>query len=373
MSLSKQQIVGIGSGCAFLLVAGLLGYMLYDVAAERAKVETGDEETGDPGLEMAKDTFMGYNRAPVFPSQGSIDAVKSNAAQYAAWYAGARELAARGDYVEPAVPEDNSAFKDRLKVEVDRMGKLPGGVDGHIVGAECRFGFEKYLGENGILPDQKDVPLLARQLASISRAVDIFADAGVFEVQSVQRPDPPKADNREERKPKGNAKGAKDEAAPTETSLDYKFTLRARPAALVKMLNSLSADARFMVVKDFSFRKPESADMILSKISEKESAESKAAEPSSGRRGRRGRSLEQQQQPALGEAESGNKQNRLVVDPELDAPFDVAFTLTVYDFGGGSAKAGDDKNADSPKKESADAPATGDAAPAPLQQGKEAK
>ena len=63
-----------------------------------------------------------------------------------------------------------------------------------------------------------------------------------------------------------------------------------------------------------------------------------------------------------------------MVDPELDAPFDVAFTLTVYDFGGGSAKAGDDKkNADSPKKASADAPAAGDATSAPLQQGKEAK
>ena len=84
------------------------------------------------------------------------------------------------------------------------------------------------------------------------------------------------------------------------------------------------------------------------------------------------RSLEQQQ-PTLGEAESGNKQNRLVVDPELDAPFDVAFTLTVYDFGGGSAKAGDDTKADSPKKASADAPAAGDATSAPLQQGKEAK
>ena len=370
MSLSKQQIVGIGSGCAFLLVAGLLGYMLYDATSERAKVETGDEETGEPGLDSAKDMFMAYNRAPVFPSQGSIDAVKSNAEQYVSWYAGARELAARGDYAEPAAPEDNSAFKDRLKVEVDRMGKLPGGVDGHIAGAECRFGFEKYLGENGELPKQEDVPLLARQLASISRAVDIFAEAGVFEVQSVQRPDAKaSADDREERKPKGKAKGSKDETAPSETCLEYKFAVRARPAALVKLLNSLSADERFMVVKDFSFRKSEASDMIVSNISAKESAESKSATPTSGRRGRRGRSLEQQ--PALGAEETEKKQSRLVVDPELDAPFEVAFTLAVYDFGGKSAE-GSDKSGDSPKN-SAGAPAGGEAASAPLQQGKEAK
>ena len=340
MSLSKQQIAGIGSGCAFLLVAGLLGYMFYDAASERAKVEVGDEETGDPGLESAKETFMGYNRAPVFPSQESIDAVKSNAAHYASWYADARALAARGDYAEPAVPEDNSAFKDRLKDEVDRMGKLPGGVEGHIAGNECRFGFEKYLGENGILPDQKDIPLLARQLASISRAVDIFAAAGVVEVQSVQRPDAKAAaDNREERKPKGNAKNAKDEAAPGETFLEYKFTVRARPAALVKMLNGLSADARFMVVKDLLFRRPESADMILSSISAKESAESKAAAPTTGRRRRRG----QEASAALGagEPEKEKKNGPLVVDPEMDAPFDVSFTLAVYDFGDGNADKGE--------------------------------
>ena len=338
MSLSKQQMVGIGCGCAFLVVAGLLGYMLFDAASERSKVEIGDEESGDPGLESAKETFMGYNRAPVFPSQESIDAVKSNAAQYAAWYADTRKFAAQGDYVEPAVPEDNSAFKDRLKVEVDRMGRLPGGVEGHIASAECRFGFEKYLGENGILPDQNDVPLLARQLASISRAVNIFAEAGVYEVQSIARPEPQKArdDEDRDRKPKAKAKGGKDESAPEETCLEYKIALKARPAALVKILNSLASDSRFMVVKDFSFRKPESADMILTSISAKESAEAKAAEPASGgRRGRRGRSAEPQ--PALGDAGAAKPQNRLVVDPELDPPFEVSFTLAVYDFGGGQS------------------------------------
>ena len=45
MSLSKQQMVGIGCGCAFLVVAGILGYMLFDASSERTKLETGDEET----------------------------------------------------------------------------------------------------------------------------------------------------------------------------------------------------------------------------------------------------------------------------------------------------------------------------------------
>jgi hypothetical protein len=344
MSLSKQQIAGIGGGCAFLLVAGFLGYMFYDAAAERAIVETGDEESGEPGLSEARETFVGYNRAPVFPSQESIDSVKSNAAQYVAWYANARKMAARGDYAEPAVPEDNSAFKDRLKSEVDRMVKLPGGVNGHIAGADCLFGFEKYLGENGILPDQKDVPLLARQLASIRHVVDVFAAAGVYEVQSIRRLEPAKeSDDRNEQRQKPK-KGASEASAPSETSLEYAFALRARPTALVKMLNILSADSCFMVVKDFSFRKPDASDMILSSMSAKDSEENKSSASSSGRRRRRlGAAVEQ---PKLGEEDSSQKRSRLVVDPELDAPFDVTFTLAVYDFG---------------------------LAPSPLQEGKEAK
>ena len=322
MSLSKQQIVGIGSGCAFLLVAGLLGYMLYDAAAERAKVEVGDEETGDPGLETAKEAFMAYNRAPVFPSQGSIDAVKSNAAQYVAWYADARALAARGDYAEPAVPEDNSAFKDRLKEEVDRLAKLPGGVEGHIAGGDCRFGFEKYLGENGILPDQKDVPLLARQLASISRVVDIFAEAGVFEVQSVQRPDMKAAsDDRSEKKSKGNAKGAKDAAEPSETCLEYKFAVRARPAALVKVFNTLASSDRFVSVDSFSFAKE--TDTLMEKLEGGE------------RKGRDG--MKNRARPLPGgdksAKDSGEAKKGLVTDPSLDIPFTVSMAVTVFDFG----------------------------------------
>ena len=331
MSLSKQQIAGIGGGCAFLLVAGFLGYMLYDAAAERAIVETGDEESGEPGLSEARETFVGYNRAPVFPSQESIDSVKSNEAQYVAWYANARKMAARGDYAEPAVPEDNSAFKDRLKSEVDRMVKLPGSVNGHIASADCLFGFEKYLGENGILPDQKDVPLLARQLASIRHVVDVFAAAGVYEVQSIRRLEPAKvSDDRNEQRQKSK-KGANEAAAPSETSLEYAFALRARPTALVKMLNMLAADSCFMIAKDFSFRKPDASDMILSSMSAKDSDETKSSSSSSGRRRRRlGAVVET---PKLGEEDSPQKRSRLVVDPELDAPFDVTFTLAVYDFG----------------------------------------
>ena len=347
MSLSKQQMVGVGCGCAFLAVAGFLGYMLFDAASARSKVETGDEESGDPGLEEAKAAFVQYNQAPVFPSDGSIRSVESNKNQYVAWRNAALELAAKGDCPPPAA-EEPSVFKQRLQAEVRRMGLLPGGVNGHIAAPDFLFGFEQYLGENGILPPSAAVPRLSEQLAAIVRVVDIFATSGVFEVKSVQRIEPKEGAGKDDEakkasKPKGKGGSV---VKPLEwTCLEYKFTIAARPAALVQMANRISSDARFMVAKNLSFRRPEAADMILTSIAAKESDESKSTSSSSGRgRRRRGAVAEQ---PTLGDEASPQKRSRLVVDPELDAPFDVEFTLAVYDFGFASAKAGEDgdKNA----------------------------
>jgi hypothetical protein len=332
MSLSKQQMIGVGCGCAFLAVAGFLGYMLFDAASARSKVEIGDEESGDPGLEEAKAAFVQYNQAPVFPSDGSIRSVESNKNQYVAWRTAALELASKGDCPPPAA-EEPSVFKQRLQAEVRRMGELPGGVNGHIAAPTCLFGFEQYLGENGILPPSAAVPRLSEQLAAIVRVVDIFATSGVFEVKSVQRIEAKDGadkddDARKVSKPKGKGDSV---AKPLEwTCLEYKFSVSARPAALVQMLNSISSDMRFMVAKNFSFRRPEAADMILASMSAKDSDEAKTSSSSSGRRRRRGAAVEQ---PKLGEEAAPQKSSRLVVDPELDAPFDVEFTLAVYDFG----------------------------------------
>lgn len=330
MSLSKQQMIGVGCGCAFLAVAGFLGYMLFDAASARSKVETGDEESGDPGLEEAKAAFVQYNQAPIFPSDGSIRSVESNKNQYVAWRTAALELAAKGDCPPPAA-EEPSVFKQRLQAEVRRMGELPGGVNGRMAAPTCLFGFEQYLGENGILPPSAAVPRLSEQLAAIVRVVDIFATSGVFEVKSVQRIEPKEDARKDGEEKKPSRQKGKDVTKPLEwTCLEYRFSISARPAALVQMANRISSDARFMVAKDFSFRRPEAADMILASMSAKESEESKASSSSSGRRRRRGAAVEQ---PALGEEASPQKRSRLVVDPELDAPFDVEFTLAVYDFG----------------------------------------
>ena len=325
MSLSKQQMMGAVGGGVFLVLAGALGVMLYMAWDERGQAEE--------QLEGETSSFRKYNSLDVFPSKGSIASVKSNETSYADWYTRAAELSARGDKLTPV--ETPPIFKQRLQSEVRRMAALPGGANGHISSAEFLFGFEQYLGEGGVLPQTADVPRLANQLDAIAMVVDMCAEAGVLEVKAVQRIEPAKEDEADEARPKKNkkkAKKAQSDEDQKQTRLDYAFELTTRPAALVSLLNALTATERFCVVKDLSFS--ESADMIVDKITARENAAAqKGRGASSGSRRRRGAAAVEESPAAQA------KEDRIVVDPELDAPILVKFNLSVYDFGRATAPA----------------------------------
>ena len=77
-----------------------------------------------------------------------------------------------------------------------------------------------------------------------------------------------------------------------------------------------------------------------------EAALTKKNAPASGRRRRR---VVQEEQPAEDDAEK--KDDRLIVDPELDAPVQMDMVLSVYDFGGVAQKADDASDGKSSDKE----------------------
>lgn len=320
MSLSKQQMIGaIGAGL-FVVLAGGMGYMLWDAMSQRMEAE---EELSDQ-----MDAFKRYNAAAVFPSKKSIADVQSNKVSYVNWQKVALDMASRGDKV--LAPETPPIFKQRLQAEVRRMSALPGGVEGKICAPTFLFGFEQYLGEGGVLPSQDDVGRLAMQLDFITHTVDMFAEAGILEVQSVQRIAPPKVEEPEQSAPKkkGKKKDVESEESKT-TCLDYAIDFTTRPAGLVTVLNRLTADTRFVTVKKFSFK--ETADQIVDRLTMAEAAAAGKDAPGGGattsRRRRRGGAAEAEK------ADAPKKVDRLVVDPELDAPILVSLTLSVYDFG----------------------------------------
>ena len=327
MSLSKQQKLGVIGAGVFVLCAGGLGFGAYLAWSGRCEAE---EE-----LEAAVGGFRSHYEAAVFPSKRSLDSVLSNKVSYTDWHKSALALAARGDRKFPV--ELPPIFKQRLQREVRRMAALAGGVEGKIAAPAFLFGFEQYLGEGGVLPQEQDVPRLAVQLDTITQVVDMFAEVGVLEVKAIRRIEQKAAAEEEDdgaRRPAKAKKGAGKEAdAPQETCLAYAFEFTARPAALVAVLNRLTSCPRFMTVKNLSFR--ETADVIVEHLNAVENAKNQKASGrgATGRRGRRGAAAAES--AAQGAAEAAV--NPLVVDPELDAPIQVNFTLEVRDFGRGAA------------------------------------
>ncbi len=320
MSLSKQQLLGVIGAGAFVLGAGGLGFLVYSAWSERGEAEE--------NLQSAAGGFQAHYNAPVFPSRKSLDSVTSNKTAYAVWLAEAQTLAAKGDKVFSA--ETPPIFKQRLQREVRRMAALPGGVEGKIAADNFLFGFEQYLGEGGVLPKDADVPRLAQQLDAITQVTDLLAEVGVLEIKSIRRVEPKVADADEDRGSRKKAKKAeKDEDAPKVTTLEYAFEFTTHPAALVEALNHLTACPRFITVKNLAFR--ETSDMIVERLNAVEAAKD---QKTSHRTTRRGRGRGAQTAPT-----APAEIDPLVVDPELDAPLLVSFTLEVRDFGRGVAPA----------------------------------
>ena len=293
MNPDKVKVIGFAALGVWVVLAGGLGYLAYDAFSDRTEAE----ET----LEEENTAFRRFNDAPVFPSQASIDSVKSNEMAWGAWYDAAFALAGRGDKELPT--ETPPVFKQRLQSTVRRLQSLPGEVEGKLSAPTFFFGFEKYLGETDALPQSDDIPTLAAQLDFIESFAEALAEAGVREIKALAC-SVPKADGECAR------------------HLDYEVTFSARPLGLVRTMNALASSARFIVVDNFSFK--ETADSITPRLSTSQNKES-AARGRGGRRGRRAAVAEEQ-------TDDSKKENRLVTEPAVNAVFDVTMTVKVYDF-----------------------------------------
>ncbi len=325
MSMTKQQKLGACFGGAFVLCALALGWFLYSAYAEHQAALDGDEEEGTEGLTSAKQKYGNfYSQSNPFPSNAAIDLVKSNETAYAAWKVGAIELAARGDCPKPPEGLSGTVFKNHLFEQVTRMQKLPGAVAGRICAPTFLFGFDQYLGEAGGTPDQKDLPKLYAQLATITNVVDLFAQSGVLEVRTFTRLEA-KDENEEDgdrggrrNRGKKNKSANGEDAAKGPKCYDYRLEYTVRASAFVKVLNGLAKSPRFYVVSEFGFEhEGESLKTRLDRVG------SAAASGGASSRSRRNRERNKKEE----EVETG-----FVTNPETDPPILVRMKLSVYDF-----------------------------------------
>ena len=332
MSMTKQQKLGACFGGAVGVIALALGWFLYSAYAEHQAAVEGDAEEGTEGLVGAKEKNANYyEKSNPFPSAEAIALVKSNEMAYAAWKAAALDLASRGDCPPPPEGLERTVFKQTLYEQVTKMQKLPGGAVGRICAPTFLFGFDQYLGETGGTPEQKDLPKLYAQLATITNVVDIFAQSGVLEVRAFERlatQEDAEEENARNVKQRNKAKGksAKDESADeAPRRFDFRLEYTVRASAFVKVLNGLAKSSRFYVVNDFGFECE--GDSLKTRL---DRAKSSSTAGGGSSRGRRGREREKKEQ----EVASG-----FVTNPETDPPMLVRMKLSVYDFGKGRARA----------------------------------
>ena len=343
MGMTKQQKIGVCLGGAFGLCVLALGWFFYSAYADHQAALDGDEEEGTKGLNAAKEeNNRYYAQSNPFPSAGAIASVKSNEAAYAAWKTGSIKLASKGDCPPSPPGLAPTVFKNTLYEQVTKMQKLPGGVVGRICASTFQFGFDKYLGEAGGTPEQKDIPKLHAQLATITNVVDLFAKSGVLEVRAFERLESQEeAEDGNARNAKGRNKGGKGKSEKEEATseepqrYDFRLEYTVRASGFVKVLNGLAKSPRFYIVSDFGF---EHAGESLKARFDRMSSGSISGETSSRSRRRRGQEKKEQEN-----AESG-----FVTNPETDSPILVRMKLSVYDFGTGGSRADADKAEDVP-------------------------
>ena len=327
MNLSKNQIVMLSIGGAALVVAAVLGYFAF--SAYSAKSEAAEAAQSDSSAVRA---LLG---AAISPDATSIAAVKKNSDALAGWTEAALSTASAGDrLIDPDLNE--AACKQKLVDEARALSGLPGGVDGKIMKDVSAFGFPDFVSGDK-LPEKAELPRLQRLWGDVCTLVKTLSDCGVIEVVHVgptvlkpqaQATAEPKKDtktNRRQRKRKDA-----EEEKPAYTEEKYTIDFRAKPAALVKVVNALATSQRFFVVETLDFARE--GDMIGKALGEGDNKRG-ASEQQSSRPRRRRRGDQTgfgEEKPADGAEESNNG---IVNDPEKEEPFLVHAVVSTYDFG----------------------------------------
>ena len=324
MNLSKNQIVMLAIGGVALVAAAVLGYFAF--SAYSAKSEAAEAAQSDSSTVR---TLLG---AAISPDAASIAAVKKNSDALAGWTEAALSTASAGDrLIDPDLNE--AACKQKLVDEARTLAALPGGVDGKIMKDVSAFGFADFVSGDK-LPEKAELPRLQRQWGDVCTLVKILSDCGVIEVVRVEptaQKQQPAAEQQKDTKSNRRQRRRKDaeEEKPAYTEEKYAIDFRAKPAALVKVVNAFATSQRFLVVETLDFARE--GDMIGKALGEgdkKGGAEQQSARP---RRRRRG------EQTGFGEAQPAEgaeeQDNGVVNDPEKEDPFLVHAVVATYDFG----------------------------------------
>ncbi len=321
MNMSRYQITMLATGGAALVVSAALGVLAF--SAYSAKSEAAEAAEGDSA---AVRSLLG---SAISPDAASVAAINKNRDALAGWTEAAISTASAGDRkIDADVNE--AALKQKLVDEARTMAALPGGVDGRIMKDVSAFGFPEFV-TGDKLPEKDQLPRLQRLWGDVCTLVETLSDCGVVEIVRIapavaKQPDPA-AEAKESRGSRNRRRKDAAEEKPAYTEEKYSIEFRAKPAALVKVVNALATSQRFVVLDSIDFARE--GDMIGKALGE---GEKRGADEKQSAKPRRRRRSEAEQE--FGEAAAAeDADNGIVNDPAKEAPFLVKATVSTYDFG----------------------------------------
>ena len=326
MNLSKNQIVMLAIGAFALVASAALGYLAF--SAYSAKSEAA--ETAQSNTSAVQSLY----RAAISPDSASVAAVNKNRDALAGWTEAALSTASAGDR-SIATNVNEAAFKQKLVDEARTFSGLPGGVNGKIMKEVSAFGFPDYV-TGDKLPDKAMLPRLQRLWGDVCILVKTLSDCGVMEVVRIepaasQQQAQATAEPNDTKKSKKRRKKDAEEEKPAYTEEKYTIDFRARPAALVKVVNALATSERFVVLESLDFTRE--GDMIGKALGEgdkKGAGEQQTSRPRRRRREQAEFGADAATPDAAAETDKG-----VVNDPAKEGPFLVRATIATYDFGSG--------------------------------------
>jgi|GEM_PF-834325 len=326
--INRQQGIVIGLAALLGVACLVIGVFFFMALA----TSSGAAERRDLAYEQLKSLYQ----SKIFPSDENIQRIKDDKVVLETWVTDVSNVLAKA-----SIKADDLSpvrFKQELQNTVRDLGGEKSSSGKSFVATDFLFGFDRYLGNSVILPQENDVAQLAQQLQLIHLVVRELYAANIVKLTAVERDvfEADAADKTKEtsvssrrlpaavKKPgQKPAAGAPADVSNTMnpalsallTRQKFTFGFQAKPSALTGALNRLAAMDAFVVVSGLEFTKAE--DSILLAEQRKKNA-AKAAEEAKTK--------------AAPAAESPS--DRMVTDPEREPPMNVKLSVDVYLFKG---------------------------------------
>jgi hypothetical protein len=227
--------------------------------------ELGDAKAAEQKRNSARGQLDGIYKLKPFPNDANR---KQAAADRDAMHAWLNALGALLVDTNAAAALSPSLFMQNLQQDMRELSALSSGSSAKLVPDGFAFGFDRYFGTDGRMPEPEDVPRLSLQLKMTDRICRELAAAGILSLTAIRREEfesgsvkaedsaPDAGARRPRRRPA--AAGASPKAvlaAKQSTRHHFVVEFVARKNAAFDTLNRLAAMDLFVVVTEITIRK----------------------------------------------------------------------------------------------------------------------